>query len=101
MSKTTNYILELERLGEVYFKEDEKSYVTRDRRRHTNADEIYGSGETSRDSLGEAGNRPVSIYSLRGQGTPNKKTIRTETSVLPTGAELSEVLQGGASNQGR
>jgi len=101
MSKTTNYILELERLGEVYFKEDEKSYVTRDRRGHPNADEIYGSREASRDSLGEAGDGPICIHSLRGQGTPNKKIIRTQTSVLPTGAELPEVLQGSASNQRR
>ena len=44
MSKTTNYILELESSGEVYFNEEEKSYVTRDRRRHPNADQIHGEG---------------------------------------------------------
>ena len=55
MSKTTNYILELESSGEVYFKEDEKQYVTTDRRRHPNANKIYGQGEATRDSLGEAG----------------------------------------------
>ena len=98
MSKTTNYILELERLGEVYFKEDEKSYVTRDRRGHPNADEIHGSRKASRDSLGEVGSRTVSVYPLRSQRTSNQEAISTEAGLLPTGAELPEVLQGGKGN---
>ena len=98
MSKTTNYILELESSGEVYFNEEEKSYVTRDRRRHPNADQIHGEGEASRDSLGEVGGRTVSVYHLRRQRTSNQEAISTEAGLLPTGAELPEVLQGGKGN---
>ena len=95
MSKTTNYILELESSGEVYFNEEEKSYVTRDRRRHPNANQIHGEGEASRNSLGEVGSWAVSICPLRRQGSPDQEAISTEASLLPTGAELPELLQGG------
>jgi len=98
MSKTTNYILELESSGEVYFNEDEKQYVTTDRRRHPNADKIYGQGEATRDSLGEAGSGSVSIHPLRGQGASEEKTFCSEAGLLQTGEELSKVFQGGAGN---
>ena len=98
MSKTTNYILELESSGEVYFNEEEKSYVTRDRRRHPNADQIHGEGEASRDSLGEARGRTVSVYHLRRQRTSNQEAVSTEAGFLPTVAELPKVLQGGKGN---
>ena len=52
MSKTTNYILELESSGEVYFKEDEKQYVTTDRRKASQCQQNIWTGRSYQRFLG-------------------------------------------------
>ena len=99
MSKTTNYILELESSGEVYFKRTKNNMSLQIEDGIPMPNKIYGQEKLPEIQLGEAGSGSVSIHPLaRTRRASEEKTFCSEAGLLQTGEELSKVFQGGAGN---